>query len=261
MLGAIIGDIAGSVYEFNNIKTTKFPFFTNTSEPTDDTVMTVAVSEALLNGGTAEEYIKAMQKWGRLYPGAGYGGMFGRWLHSTDPQPYNSFGNGSAMRVSPVSWFYDTLEEVEQAARISSSVTHNHPEGIKGAQATAAAVFMARKGASKEDIRHYIVQKYGYDLSVTADKLRPKYKYDVSCQGSVPPALALCFNASGYEQAIRDIISIGGDSDTLAAIGGAAAEALYGIPADISKRGLKLLDARLREQVKKFSAAVPDLNY
>jgi ADP-ribosylglycohydrolase len=248
MLGAIIGDIIGSVYEFNNIKTTNFPLFSDKSKLTDDSVMTLAVAEALIEGGKAENYIVAMKKYGALYPDAGYGGRFRKWLGSTDAKPYNSFGNGSAMRVSPVVWWhkYKTLKGVERAANVSAAVTHNHPEGIKGAQATAAAIFLARNGESKNTIRDYIESKYEYDLRRTLDEIRPTYRFDESCQGTVPEAIIAFLESDDFEDAIRKAVSLGGDSDTLAAITGSIAEAAYGIPHDIRNEALSMLDDPLR---------------
>jgi len=186
MLGAIIGDIVGSVYEFNNIKTKDFPMFKKDCRFTDDTVMTVAVAEALLNGGTAENFIDSMKKYGRLYPHAGYGMKFALWLGGNNTQPYNSFGNGSAMRVSPCGWFAESLAEAESLAGKSAAVTHNHPEGIKGAQATAAAIYLARSGESKDKIKEYIENKYGYNLSRRLDEIRPGYRFNERCQETVP---------------------------------------------------------------------------
>ena len=191
MYGAILGDIVGSPYEHDRTGKTKakdFPLFAKNSRFTDDTVMTVAVAEALLDtmGGTAEEIrsavIKSMQKWGRKYPRVGYGGMFIDWIYEEDPQPYGSFGNGSAMRVSPVGWLYENIDITRKIAGITAEVTHNHPEGIKGAEAVASAVVLARTGSSKEDIKDYIIREFGYDLSRTCDEIRPDYLFDVSCQ-------------------------------------------------------------------------------
>ena len=189
MLGAIIGDIVGSVYEWNNLKSKEFPLFGPRCFFTDDTVMTLAIAEGLMNGADSDAFVAAMKKYGHLYPDAGYGGRFFRWLFSENTDPYNSWGNGAAMRVSSVAWAFDTLTEVEQIAEISAATTHNHPEGIKGAQATAAAVFLARNGKSKEQIKAYIENKYGYDLSRTIDEIRPTYRFNESCQGTVPEAI------------------------------------------------------------------------
>lgn len=231
MYGAIIGDIVGSKYEFYNIKTKNFPFISRGCTYTDDTVMTVAVAKALLR--SIEEgipfkgvLIQEMQQLGRKYPSAGYGGMFTSWIRDENPQPYNSFGNGSAMRVSPCGLIAVTLEEAITLARVSAGVTHNHPEGIKGAEATAAAIFLARTGKSMEEIGDCIRNHYYY-LSQTLDEIRPTYRFDVTCQGTVPQAIIAFLESTGYEDAIRNAVSIGGDSDTLAAITGAIAWSYY----------------------------------
>lgn len=245
MIGAIIGDIVGSIYEWNNIKTKDFPLFSPGCFFTDDTVMTFAIAEGLMNGGGTEDFVTAMKKYGHLYPQAGYGGRFGSWLFSEDIHPYNSWGNGSAMRVSPVAWVFNTLSEVEQYAEVSAAVTHNHPEGIKGARATAAAIFLAREGKSKDQIKAYIESKYGYDLSRTLDEIRPNYSFNESCQETVPEAIIAFLESVDFEDAIRNAISLGGDSDTLAAIVGSIAEAAYGIPKEISEHAVSILDERL----------------
>ena len=230
MLGAIIGDIVGSVYEWNNIKTKDFPLFSEKCFFTDDTVMTIAVADALLNGGTADDFIDSMKKYGRLYPNAGYGSRFGNWVHSNAREPYNSWGNGSAMRVSPCGWFAESLKETEALAEKSAAVTHNHPEGIKGAQATAAAIYLARNDMKKDKIKEYIESKYNYNLSRTLEEIRPVYQFNETCQETVPEAIIAFLESNGFEDAIRNAISLGGDSDTLAAITGSIAEAAYGIP-------------------------------
>lgn len=252
MLGAIIGDIVGSVYEWNNIKTKEFEFFRDDCFFTDDTVMTVAVAEALMNGGEPDDYIEAMKKYGRLYPDAGYGGHFGNWLFSDDKEPYNSWGNGSAMRVSPVAWFYNTLYDVEENAAVCAEVTHNHNQGVRGAQATATAIFLARTGKTKGEIKRYIEEIYKYDLSKTLDDIRPTYGFDVSCQGTVPPAIIAFLESTDFEDAIRNAISLGGDSDTLAAITGSIAEAAYGVPQHIREKVFTYLDKRLIGVLSKF---------
>lgn len=252
MLGAIIGDIVGSVYEWNNIKTKDFPLFSPGCFFTDDTVMTLAIAEGLINGGSADDFITAMKKYGRLYPNAGYGGRFGSWLFSEDIGPYNSWGNGSAMRVSPVAWAFDTLSEVEEYAKISAAVTHNHPEGVKGAQATAACIFLARKGKSKNEIREYIESNYGYDLDRSLDEIRPNYRFNESCQETVPEAIIAFLESVDFEDAIRNAISLGGDSDTLAAITGSIAEAAYNIPDGIKVKALSILDECLLNIYKQF---------
>jgi ADP-ribosylglycohydrolase len=244
MLGAIIGDIVGSVYEYSNIKTKDFEFMTDDSFFTDVTVMTIAVADALLKGGTADDFIDSMKKFGRLYPNADYGSNFGNWLLSDDRKPYNSYGNGAAMRVSPCAWFANSLEEAEHLAELSASVTHNHPEGIKGAKAVAAAIYLARTTDSenaKAKIKEYIEGKYGYNLSRTLDEIRPTYRFDETCQETVPQAIIAFleseyrfsmgrWDGSAFVDAIRNAVSLGGDSDTLAAIAGSIAEAAYDIP-------------------------------
>jgi len=252
MIGAVIGDIVGSVYEWNNIKTKDFPLFGKKCFFTDDTVMTLAVAEGIMKGGGPEDFISAMKKYGRLYPDAGYGGRFSGWLLSDDSKPYNSWGNGSAMRVSPAAWAFETLSEVEKCAEASAVVTHNHPEGIKGAQATAAAIFLARKGKPKAEIKAYIQSKYKYDLSRTVDEIRPGYTFNESCKQTVPEAITAFLESVNFEDAIRNAISLGGDSDTLAAITGSIAEAAYGIPEDIKVKALSYLDNRLLQVYSRY---------
>jgi len=237
MYGAILGDIIGSPYEFDRgSKTKDFPLFCRDSKFTDDSVMTIAVGEALINTiGKADEDIRdavtaAMRKWGKKYPWAGYGQRFFRWLGSSDPKPYGSYGNGSAMRVSSAGWLCDTIEETRRVARLTAEVTHNHPEGIKGAEAIASAVFMARTGSGKEEIREYIVKEFGYDLSRTCDEIRPDYYHVESCQKTVPEAITAFMEGQDFEDVIRTAVSLGGDCDTLTCIAGSIAEAFYGIP-------------------------------
>ncbi|MGI6412315.1 MAG: ADP-ribosylglycohydrolase family protein [Syntrophomonadaceae bacterium] len=255
MLGAIIGDIVGSIYEWNNIKTKDFPLFSPGCFFTDDTVMTLAIAEGLMNGSSADAFIQAMKKYGHMYPNAGYGGRFANWLFSADVHPYNSWGNGAAMRVSPIAWAFGTLSEVEKYAEISAAVTHNHPEGIKGAQATAAAIFLARKGETKEDIKKYIEGKYGYNLNRSLEEIRPNYRFYVSCQETVPEAIVAFLESLDFEDAIRNAISLGGDSDTLAAITGSIAEAAYGIPEEIKERAWSFLDEDLLRVYRRFKIA------
>ena len=239
MLGAMIGDIVGSVYEWNNIKTTDFPLFQQSCFFTDDTVLTAATAKALMTDG---DFSAAYQNFARRYPQRGYGGNFSHWIYSNDPQPYNSWGNGSAMRISPVGFAFDSEEMVLETAERSAKVTHNHPEGIKGAQSTALAILLARGGKSQEEIRHEIMSRFGYDLDRTLDEIRPGYAFDVSCQGSVPEAMIAFLESQGYEDAIRKAISLGGDSDTIACITGGIAEAFYGgVPVDIAAEGQKFL--------------------
>jgi ADP-ribosylglycohydrolase len=252
MLGAIAGDIIGSVYEAVPIKTPYFyPLFDERARFTDDTVLTVAVADAILLGST---YGSKLRAYFRFYPYAGYGGNFTRWAMSGRGSPYNSYGNGSAMRVSPVAYAWDTLEEVLVKAKESAEVTHNHPEGIKGAQATAAAVFLARHKTPKIDIMDYVEKTFGYDLGRTLDAIRPDYRFDVTCQGTVPEALIAFLESDGYEDAVRKAISLGGDSDTLACITGAIAGAYYGVPDDIRAEAWVRLDDGLRGVVGTFLA-------
>ena len=235
MLGAIIGDIAGSLYEFESPKTKDIELFAEGSRLTDDSIMTIAVGCACADSKLDDErdfkfsVIWYMRRIGRQYPRAGYGGMFYRWLISDVMPAYNSFGNGSAMRVSPVAWVADSLEQAETLAKWSAEVTHNHPEGIKGAQAIAAAIYLARIGKSKAEIKDYIEKNY-YNLDFTLDEIRPYYEFDVTCQGSVPQAIQCFLESADFEDAIRNAISLGGDGDTIAAMAGAIAEAYYGVP-------------------------------
>ena len=250
MLGAIAGDIIGSVYEWNNIKSKEFDLFSPEAFFTDDSVLTVALAEAILNDA---DYGQIMKRYYRRYPDAGYGGSFHEWAKGQDTKPYNSWGNGSAMRTSPVGYAFENLEEVLSKAKHFASFTHNHPEGIKGAQATAAAIFLARKEASKEMIKLYITQQFKYDLTRTIDEIRPNYEFDVSCQGTVPQAITAFIESENYEDAIRNAISIGGDSDTLACITGGIAEAFYGkLPQNIAETAMNILDENLRETVVRF---------
>jgi len=239
MLSAMIGDIVGSVYEWHNIKTKDFPLFSKRCFFTDDTVLTAATAQAIFCGmGFSEAY----QDFARRYPGRGYGGNFSQWIWTEDPQPYNSWGNGSAMRVSPVGFAFNDIETVLAEAKRSAEVTHNHPEGIKGAQSTALAIFMSRKGVSKDEIREEIVERFGYDLDRSMDEIRPGYAFDVSCQGSVPEAIIAFLESTDFEDAIRNAISLGGDSDTIACITGGIAEAFYGgIPQTIKDKGMSYL--------------------
>ena len=240
MYGAILGDMIGAPYEFDmGDKTKDFPLFVKTSQFTDDSVMTIAVAEALLDtmGKTDDEIraalVSSMQKWGHKYPHAGYGARFIGWLRDADPQPYGSYGNGSAMRVSSAGWLFDTLEQTRKAASLTSVVTHNHPEGIKGAEATASAIFLARTGHSKDEIRDYIVREFGYDLSRTCNQIRPTYHHVESCQETVPEAITAFLEGEDFEDVIRTAVSLGGDCDTLTCIAGSMAEAFYGVPEDM----------------------------
>lgn len=254
MLGAVAGDIIGSRFEWHNHKSKKFDLFAADSRFTDDSVLTVALADSLLSG---VHFAAKLKEYFWRYPHAGYGGRFMRWAGSDCSDPYNSFGNGSAMRVSPVGWYFNDLSTVLSESRHSAAVTHDHPEGIKGAQATAAAIFLARIGENKADIRDFIVERFGYRFDFTLDDIRPYYQFDVTCQGSVPQALQAFFEAHDFEDAIRNAVSIGGDSDTIACITGGIAEAFYGeVPAAISKEVFARLDPPMTTVVQKFMQAV-----
>jgi len=252
MIGAIAGDIIGSVYEHHAVKTTDFELFGPYSTFTDDTVLTVAVADCILHG---EGYAPTLRDYGRRYPNRGYGGTFYHWLLSDTMGPYESFGNGSAMRVSPVGFAFDTLEQVLEEAMKSAEVTHNHPEGIKGAKSVAAAVFLCRTGATKEEIQSYLETTFGYDLDRSLDFIRPTYGFDVTCQGSVPEAIIAFIESNDYEDAIRKAISLGGDSDTIACITGGIAQAYYKyIPDYIIQKVIGLLAPELLNIVDEFNA-------
>lgn len=257
MLGAIVGDIVGSIYEGGNIKTTQFPFFSEFCFFTDDTVLTIAVADAILEGGTQLDrhdlYVDKFHDYFCMYPEAGYGDSFYRWADQRRRTPYGSWGNGSAMRVSPIGYAYEALEEVLREAQLSAEVTHDHPEGIKGAQAVASAVYLARTGEGKSEIRSFIEKRFEYDLSETIDEIRPRYYFDVSCQGSVPQALTAFLEGEDFEDAIRKAISLGGDSDTIGCITGAVAGAFWGVPDEIAEQAMGHLDDRLRAVVEEFS--------
>jgi ADP-ribosylglycohydrolase len=255
MLGAIAGDVIGSIYEFDNIHSKDFPLFAAGCSYTDDTILSVALAECLLDGG---DYAAAMKSYCKRYPDGGYGGRFRAWAGSERSEPYNSYGNGAAMRISPVAWAFGTMPEVLAQAERYTAVTHNHPEGIKGGQATAAAVFLARTGHTKEQLRIYIEAKFGYDLSRSVESWRPGFRFDESCQGTMPPALACFLDSTDFEDAIRNAISLGGDSDTLASITGSVAEAFYGgVPEPIARRALAALDEPMRNVVMRFRAKHP----
>jgi ADP-ribosylglycohydrolase len=250
MIGAIAGDIIGSVYEHRPIKNKDFPLFDQGCRFTDDTVLTVAIADAILKGWS---YREALIDIGRRYPQAGYGRAFYHWLHSEDPQPYNSWGNGSAMRVSPVGFAFSSQEDVLLQAKKTAEVSHSHPEGIKGAQATALAIFQARMGFGKEQIRAHISKAFNYDLNRTVDEIRPTYSFDISCQGTVPEAIIAFLDSVSYEDAIRNAVSLGGDSDTQACITGGIAEAYYGgVPGNIRKQALDRLPSDLFEIIDNF---------
>lgn len=252
MLGAVAGDIIGSAYEFNNTHRYDFEFFTPESFFTDDTVMTIAVADCILHG---KDYARTIWEYGNRYPGRGYGGRFAGWLESKALKPYNSWGNGSAMRVSPVGFAFDTLEETLAEARRSAEVTHNHPEGIKGAQAVAAAIFLSRRSESKPQIKEYITSTFGYDLSRTLDEIRPTYTFDETCQGSVPEAITAFLESSDFEDAIRKAVTLGGDSDTIACITGGIAQAFYcSVPSHIVAEVRQRLDPPLLAVIDEFNA-------
>ncbi len=258
MLGAVFGDIVGSVYEFHNTNRMDFPLISRASQPTDDSIMTLAVADALMrtwgesDEKIKEEIVKSMQRMGRMYPNAGYGGRFRAWLAAEDPKPYGSLGNGSGMRVSSVGWLYQTLEDTLHAANLTAEVTHNHPEGIKGARAIAACVFLARTGASKEEIRTYAADTFGYDLSRPLDDIRRNYSFDPTCPGSVPEAIRAFYESSNYEDAVRRAVVLGGDSDTLACMAGAIAEAYFGMPDELKMKALQILDPYCGNIVRHF---------
>jgi ADP-ribosylglycohydrolase len=243
MIGGIAGDIIGSVYEGRKAETYDFPLFTPLNRFTDDTVMTLAVAAAMLDGAPYREKLLEL---GRRYPNAGYGGSFRRWLAADDPKPYHSYGNGSAMRVGAVPWFFRDADEVLREARSSAEPTHDHPEGIKGAQATALAIRMALDGRGKPEIRRRIEESFGYDLSESFEAIRARYGFDVTCQGTVPPAIVAFLESHDYEDAVRKAVFLGGDSDTLACITGSIAEAFYGgVPASVAREVVKRLPVDL----------------
>jgi ADP-ribosylglycohydrolase len=255
MLGAIAGDIIGSVYEGRPIKTMEFPLFQSHSRFTDDTVLTVAVAGAILE---KKEYGATLRAFGRRYPNAGYGGAFFNWLFDPESGPYNSWGNGAAMRVSPVGLAFGSVEEVLREAKNTAAVSHNHPEGIKGAQATALAVFLSRTGADKQQIKSETTTRFGYDLSRTLDEIRPQYSFDISCQGTVPEAITAFLESEDYEDAVRKAVSLGGDSDTLACITGGIAHAFYKeIPPEIVAEARGRLPEEFLNIIDRFSAAYP----
>ena len=272
MYGAILGDIIGSPYERHNKKSKDFPLFSKYSRFTDDTVMTLAVAAGLMSvfndpdnqiefgddindGNKAiveESIIRSMKTLGLRYPNAGYGGRFRDWLEN-GTEPYKSWGNGSAMRVSPVAWICSSIDKVRELAGLQAAVTHDHPEGIKGAEALASAIFIARAGGTKDDIREYVTNEFGYDLARTCDSIRPGYRFDVSCQGSVPEAIIAFLDSRDFEDAVRNAISLGGDSDTIGAMAGSIAEAFYGVSAGLKKKCEDILPTDLREILKDFA--------
>lgn len=250
MLGAIAGDMIGSPYEARPIKRRDFPLFGGRSRFTDDSVLTAAVARAILHG---EEYRGALWSLGRRYPDAGYGASFIDWLANGDLRPYGSFGNGAAMRVSPVGFAFDDAETVLQKAERQAAISHDHPEGIKGAQAAALAVFPARTGADRERIRGELARRFGYDLDRSVDDIRPGYGFDVTCQGSVPEAIIAVLDADSYEDAVRNAVSLGGDADTPACIAGGIAEACYGWPDEVGREARSRLSDELLEIVDGFA--------
>lgn len=256
MLGAMIGDIVGSIYEWNNHRSVEFPFWGAKCDFTDDTVMTVAVADWILQGAGGN-LAEILHRYGQAYPGRGYGGRFAGWLRAANPQPYNSWGNGSAMRVSACGFAARSLEEARDLARRSAEVTHNHPEGVKGAEATATAIYLARTGAGAAEIRRAIEDAFGYDLSRTCDEIRPAYEFNESCQATVPEAIIAFLEAKDFEGAIRLAISLGGDSDTLACITGGIAEAAWGVPAKLREQALGYLPAAFRQILEAFEARFP----
>lgn len=264
MYGAILGDIIGSPYEFDGSgKTKDFPLFTRESAFTDDSVMTIAVADAFLDVRAGEgeaalrrRIVEKMRLWGSRYPHAGYGARFIRWLREADPQPYGSWGNGSAMRVSSAAWLFDDLDTVRAMARLSAETTHNHPEGIKGAEATAAAIYLARTRKTKAEIRAYITENFGYDLSRTCDEIRPGYCFRASCQETVPEAITAFLEGESFEDVIRTAVSLGGDCDTLTAIAGSVAEGFYGVPDELKQQCRIRLMPDLAEVLDRFEKRV-----
>ena len=258
MLGALVGDITGSVYEFQNVKSKDFELFTPWNNFTDDSIMTLAVAKWLMEDKTHSQYhlIRCMQELGKKYPDAGYGTRFDWWLTQDNPQPYNSWGNGSGMRVSPVGLYAKTLDEALALAAVTASVSHNHPEGVKGAQAIAASVFLCKEGKTKQEIKEYVEETFGYDLNRTIAEIRPYYDFDVSCQGSVPEAIIAFLEGNSFEEVIRLSISIGGDSDTIACMAGAIAACMYPIPEEMIEKCNTILIDDLREISEQFSKTI-----
>ena len=265
MYGAILGDIIGSRFEFDRGgKTKDFELLTTEDKYTDDSVMTVAVAEGLLNAGknaSVEEIedscIESMKKWGKRYPNAGYGQRFWVWLFSKKEEgPYGSYGNGSAMRVSAAGWLYDSIERTREVAKATAKVTHNHPEGIKGAECTAAVIFLARTGSSKEEMEEYVIREFGYNFTETLDEMRARHEHVESCQDSLPKALRSFFDGNSYEDVVRNAVSLGGDTDTLAAIAGAMAEAFYDMPVMLRAETLGRIEEDMRDVVMRYDEAV-----
>lgn len=251
MLGALIGDIVGSIYEWDNHRSKDFPLFGPGCDYTDDSVCTVALADALLTGADPARHLQA---WCRRHPGRGYGGMFADWIDQFEPVAYNSFGNGAAMRVSAAGWLADEAPAVALLADRITAITHNRPEGLKGARATAHAILRARQGAPASQIRDEVTLAFGYDLSRTVDGIRPDYEFNETCQRTVPEALICVLSADDFEDAIRNAISIGGDSDTVAAIAGSVAEPLFGIPTTIAAQARTYLPEDMIEVLGRFDA-------
>lgn len=268
MYGAILGDIIGSPFEFDRgNKSKEFSLFSTNSRFTDDSVMTIAVANAFLDAQPNADIewirrrlISSMKKYGKLFPRAGYGGMFRRWLKSDDPQPYGSFGNGSAMRVSSVAWIYNDLETVRSMARLSAEVSHNHPEGIKGAEATASAIFLARTGIAKAEIKSYIEENFGYNLNRSCDEIRPNYHHVETCQETVPEAITAFLEGESFEDVIRTAVSLGGDCDTLTCIAGSIAEGFYGVPEALKQECRNRLPDALRKVLDGFDSWIEAKN-
>ena len=260
MYGAMLGDIIGSRFEFDRgSKSKEFLLFTSQSVYTDDTVMTVAVAEALMNAGkdadeatVKEQLVHSMRSWGRRYPYAGYGGMFHTWLFGGFDKPYSSYGNGSAMRVSSAGWLYDSLERTREVARWTAEVTHNHPEGVKGAESVAAIIYLARTGHDKTEIKEFVIREFGYDLSRTCDEIRPGYHHVETCQQTVPEAITAFLEGEDFEDVIRTAVSLGGDCDTLTDIAAAMGEAYYGCPEELKKECEKRIEPEMRDVLKQF---------
>lgn len=264
MYGAILGDMIGAPYEFDQgDKTKEFELFNRRVRYTDDSAMSLAIAKAVMNAGTdadeapmEAEFVSCMQDIGRRYAQGEYGGRFAGWLTSEDPQPYNSWGNGSAMRVSSIGWFFDSLERTREVARWSAEVTHNHPEGVKGAESVAAAIYLLRTSKSKDEVRQYIIDEFGYDLSRTCDEIRPTYHHVESCQETVPEAITAFLEGTDFEDCIRTAVSLGGDCDTLTCITGSMAEAFYGVPDEFKKECESRLQEEFIEIMHKFDAFV-----
>ena len=258
IIGAIAGDVIGSAYEFNPTRDHQFELFTPESTFTDDTVLTMANALWLLEDErhSPEKLVEIMLDFCRKYPDRGYGGRFARWIHDSDPQPYNSFGNGSAMRVSPVGYYAKTLDEALSLAKVSAEVTHNHPEGIKGAQATAAAIFLSRQGMSKQELRDYVQQTFDYDLSRTLDDIRPTFTFDETCQRTVPEAITCFMEGKDYEDVVRLSVALAGDADTIAAIAGSISSAVDDVPSEITQPVIALLSDEFCTTLLRFNELV-----